>query len=577
MRRLEYFTSFWEFSNDRAIELASRLVELAPDGLTHVYFTSGGSESNEAALRMARYVHSRRGHEGRDWILARRSAYHGIGYGSGSASGLPIYHEGFGPMLPHVRHLTPPWPYRTELFDGRDPTDFCLDELERTISELGGDRIAAMIGEPIMGVGGMLVPPDDYWPRVRELLSAHGILLIFDEVVTAFGRTGSWFGAQHFGVEPDLIVTAKGITSGYVPLGAVLVSEPVAEELARDHGFPVGFTYNGHPTACAVALRNLEIIEREGLLDQARRVGAFLLDELSGLEELPVVGEVRGVGMMLGIELVVRQADPHADFDALGSARRHPARDRRSRARLRPHARAVPAARHDRGRGRRGGGRRALRARAIVRPTGASRPDDRAQRSSPPATARPSRSPPASGCRSSTATAARSWTGGRSPTRATATTSTRRWSTPARRCAASCPASATPSTAPAAARWSPWCRTPAPASTTRSSPRATPSATGCSAARPITPAAPRTSPPRSPSTAARCPAPRRRSTCSWPSRGRQTASSHLNRRPPQAGDSVTFEAEIDVLVVLSACPMDLNPINATMGDIGCGLFRAPAT
>jgi putrescine aminotransferase len=304
MRRLEYFTSFWEFSNDRAIELAGRLVELAPDPLQHVYFTSGGSESNEAALRMSRYYHSRRGHAGRDWILARRSAYHGIGYGSGSASGLPIYHEGFGPMLPHVRHLTPPWPYRAELFDGRDPTDFCLEELERTIDELGGDRIAAMIGEPIMGVGGMLVPPADYWPRVRELLSAHGILLIFDEVVTAFGRTGNWFGAEHFGVDPDLIVTAKGITSGYVPLGAVLVSDSVADVLAEDHGFPVGFTYNGHPTACAVALRNLEIIETESLLDRAREVGAFLLAELSMLEELAVVGEVRGVGMMLGIELV---------------------------------------------------------------------------------------------------------------------------------------------------------------------------------------------------------------------------------------------------------------------------------
>ena len=304
MRRLEYFTSFWEFSNDRAIELAARLVGLAPEGLSRVYFTSGGSESNEAALRMARYFHSRRGDHGRDWILARRSAYHGIGYGSGSASGLPIYHDGFGPMLPHVRHLTPPWPYRSELFDGRDPADYCLDELERTIEELGGDRIAALIGEPIMGVGGMLVPPSDYWPRVRELLSAYGILLIFDEVVTAFGRVGSWFGAQHFGVQPDLIVTAKGITSGYVPLGAVLVSEPVAEVLGRDHGFPVGFTYNGHPTACAVALRNLEIIEREQLLDRASQVGAFLLHELSALESLDVVGEVRGVGMMLGIELV---------------------------------------------------------------------------------------------------------------------------------------------------------------------------------------------------------------------------------------------------------------------------------
>jgi adenosylmethionine-8-amino-7-oxononanoate aminotransferase len=304
MLRLEYFTSFWEFSNDRAIELAQRLVEVSPDSLSHVYFTSGGSESNEAALRMARYFHHRRGDEGRDWILARRSAYHGIGYGSGTASGLPIYHEGFGPMLPHVRHLTPPWPYRAELFDGRDPTEFCLHELEATIEELGASRIAAMVGEPVMGVGGMLVPPADYWPRVRELLSAHGILLIFDEVVTAFGRTGRWFAAQHFGVEPDLIVTAKGITSGYVPLGAVLVSDEIAEVLGRDHGFPVGFTYSGHPTACAVAIENLAIIEREGLLDRARTVGAFLLDQLSSLTELPVVGEVRGLGMMLGIELV---------------------------------------------------------------------------------------------------------------------------------------------------------------------------------------------------------------------------------------------------------------------------------
>ncbi|HET6868836.1 MAG TPA: aspartate aminotransferase family protein [Solirubrobacteraceae bacterium] len=304
MQRLEYFTSFWEFSNDRAIELAERLVELAPGPLDHVYLTSGGSEANEAAIRMVRYFHHRRGDEGRDWILARRNAYHGIGYGSGSASGLSFCHEGFEPNLPHVHHLTPPWPYRTELFDGRDPTDFCLDELERTIEEIGPGRIAAMIGEPVMGVGGMIVPPADYWPRVRELLSEHGILLILDEVVTAFGRTGDWFAAQHFGVDPDLLVTAKGITSGYVPLGAVLVSAKVAEELDGDHGFAVGFTYYGHPTACAVALKNLEIIEREGLLERARDTGSYLLDRLSSLEELPIVGEVRGLGMMLGIELV---------------------------------------------------------------------------------------------------------------------------------------------------------------------------------------------------------------------------------------------------------------------------------
>jgi putrescine aminotransferase len=303
MRRLEYFMSFWEFSNERAIELAQRLVDISPDSVSRVYFTNGGSEGNEAAIKLARYFHHRSGDPDRTWILARRSAYHGVGYGSGSATGFPIYHDGFGPMLPHVRHLTPPWPYRTELFDGEDPTDFCLRELEQTIDEIGAGKIAAMIGEPIMGVGGMIVPPDDYWPRVRELLSAHGILLIFDEVVTGYGRTGQWFGAQHFGIEPDIVVTAKGLTSGYMALGAVLVSDPIAD-MATSEGFPMGYTYNGHPTACAVALANLDLIENENLLERARDLGGRLLSRLRELEELPVVGEVRGVGMMLALELV---------------------------------------------------------------------------------------------------------------------------------------------------------------------------------------------------------------------------------------------------------------------------------
>jgi putrescine aminotransferase len=303
MRRLEYFMSFWEFSNERAIELAQRLVDISPDSVSRVYFTNGGSEGNEAAIKLARYFHHRSGDPDRTWILARRSAYHGVGYGSGSATGFPIYHDGFGPMLPHVRHLTPPWPYRTELFDGEDPTDFCLRELEQTIDEIGAGKIAAMIGEPIMGVGGMIVPPDDYWPRVRELLSAHGILLIFDEVVTGYGRTGQWFGAQHFGIEPDIVVTAKGLTSGYMALGAVLVSDPIAD-MATSEGFPMGYTYNGHPTACAVALANLDLIENENLLERARELGGRLLSRLRELEELPVVGEVRGVGMMLALELV---------------------------------------------------------------------------------------------------------------------------------------------------------------------------------------------------------------------------------------------------------------------------------
>ncbi|WP_405563799.1 aspartate aminotransferase family protein [Streptomyces sp. NBC_01180] len=305
MKQLEYFTSFWEFSNDKAVALAARLASLAPAGLDHVYFTSGGSEGNEAAIKMARYYHHRRGDTDRTWILARDKAYHGIGYGGGSATGFPVYHEGFAPMMPHVSHLTPPWPYRTELYGGQDPTDFLIAELEARIAEIGPGNIAAMIGEPIMGVGGMLVPPADYWPRVREVLDRHGILLIFDEVVTAYGRVGEWFAAQHFDVTPDIIVTAKGITSGYIPLGALLVADRVAEVLLRDHGFPMGYTYNGHPVAAAVALANLDIIEREGLLGRAVTMGARLHAELDAqLGGLPVVGEIRSVGMMLAVELV---------------------------------------------------------------------------------------------------------------------------------------------------------------------------------------------------------------------------------------------------------------------------------
>lgn len=305
MAKLEYFTSFWEFSNDPAIELATKLTSIAPEGLGHVYFTSGGSEGNEAAIKMARYYHHRRGDTNRTWILARNKAYHGIGYGGGSATGFPVYHEGFAPMMPHVSHLTPPWPYRSELYGGEDPCDFLIAELEQRIAEIGPGNIAAMIGEPIMGVGGMLVPPADYWPRVREVLDRHGILLILDEVVTAYGRVGKWFAAQYFDVRPDIIVTAKGITSGYIPLGALLVGDHVAETLLADHGFPMGYTYNGHPVACAVALENLDIIEREGLLARATEIGGYLHRELEAqLGDLPVVGEIRSVGMMLAVELV---------------------------------------------------------------------------------------------------------------------------------------------------------------------------------------------------------------------------------------------------------------------------------
>jgi putrescine aminotransferase len=302
--RLEYFCTFWEYSNDRSIELAARLVDLAPDSVTHVFYTSGGSESMESALKMARLAHARSGREERTWILSRRNAYHGAGYGSGTATGFDLFHQGFGPTLPHIRHLTPPWPYRRELYNGQDPTEFLIAELEAAIEELGPEKIAAFVGEPVMGVAGILIPPEDYWPRVAEVLREHGIYLIVDEVVTGFGRTGRWFGAEHYGLEPDVIVCAKGVTSGYAPLGAVLFSDEIAEAITSASGFPMGFTYTGHPLCCAVALANLDVIESEGLHERARTTGAYLLGRLRELEGLPIVGEVRGIGMMFAVELV---------------------------------------------------------------------------------------------------------------------------------------------------------------------------------------------------------------------------------------------------------------------------------
>lgn len=304
MRQIEYFTSFWEFTNEPEIRLAQKLLSIAPDSVGRVFYTSGGSEGDDAAIKMARLYFNRRGETERNWILSRREAYHGIAYGGGSATGVDVYRNGFGPLLPNFHHLTPPWPYRSELFEGRDPTDFLIDELQSTIERIGPRKIAAFIGEPVMGVAGMLVPPEDYWPRVQEVLRRHGILLILDEVVTAYGRVGEWFAATRFGLQPDIIVTAKGISSGYVPLGANLISDELADTLSSHGGFPLGYTYNGHPTACAVGLANLEIIERENLLAAARETGEYLLGRLHELEDIELVGEVRGIGMMFGIELV---------------------------------------------------------------------------------------------------------------------------------------------------------------------------------------------------------------------------------------------------------------------------------
>jgi PLP-dependent transaminase len=299
MRELEFYASFWDFSNRPAIELAERLAAIAPPGIDHVFYTNGGSEGVETAIKLTRLAWTSAGEPERNLILSRRMAYHGVGYGSLSATGIPPLREGFGPLAEGFVHLTAPYPLRVP-----DCTDTCLAELEETIERLGPGRVAAMIGEPVLGVAGMIPPPDDYWPRVSAVLREHGILLILDEIVTAYGRTGSWFAAERWGGVPaDLIVTAKGLTSGYVPMGAVLIGDRVMQ-LLDGARFSHGFTYNGHPTGAAVALRNLEIIEREGLIARATEQGGRLLSALREAEGLPAVAEVRGVGLMAGVELV---------------------------------------------------------------------------------------------------------------------------------------------------------------------------------------------------------------------------------------------------------------------------------
>ena len=301
IERLEFYASFWDFANEPSIRLAARLAGLAPRGLDHVFFTNGGSEGIETAIKLVRLARHVSGQPERTLILSRKSAYHGVGSASLAATGIPPLQEGFAPLAPGFIHLSTP--------TQTSSVDALVDELEQTIAFVGADRIAAFVGEPVMGVGGMIPPPEGYWERVEEVLRAHGILLVLDEVVTAYGRTGHWFAAERYGLEADVIVTAKALTSGYVPMGAVLIHDRVLE-LLEGSPFRHGFTYNGHPVGAAVALANLQIIESENLLRRAADTGARMLDRLQPALELDGVREVRGVGLMLGVEVEAERDTP---------------------------------------------------------------------------------------------------------------------------------------------------------------------------------------------------------------------------------------------------------------------------
>jgi putrescine---pyruvate transaminase len=315
MEKLPYASTFGGVASPPAIELAERIAGLAPPGLSGVFFASGGSEANETAIKLARRHWIRRGRPGKSIVLAHDRGYHGLTGRTTTATRLHPYHVDFGIPAPDILQVPVPYTYRCAAGVPCEPCTcpICTGgELERQIEDLGSERVAALIVEPVFGGGGVIVPPPGYLRRLREICDRHEVLLILDEVITGFGRTGTWFGCDHEEVSPDLITFAKGVTSGYVPLGGVVVGDALWEELRDPEQRPGylmhGFTHSGHPVACAVALANIEAIEREDLLTTVREASEKLGRLVAPLREHPEVGEVRQAGLMVGIELVADKA-----------------------------------------------------------------------------------------------------------------------------------------------------------------------------------------------------------------------------------------------------------------------------
>jgi adenosylmethionine-8-amino-7-oxononanoate aminotransferase len=313
-RQLAYANPFVDMTTAPGAELAAKLAEIAPGSLNHVAFSTSGSCANDTAIRLAHFYHARRGESSRKHIISRHNSYHGSSYltisvGNRYGDRTPYFHY----IDDFIHHLSAPYPYRRPEGMSEDQfSDFLVEEFEAKIRELGKENIAAFIAEPIQGSGGVVAPPPGYLRRMWEVAKENGILFIADEVVTAFGRLGHWFASKDvFDIEPDIIVSAKGLTSGYLPLGATIFSDEVYEGISLpgpDVWFAHGFTYSGHPVCCAVALKNIEIIEREGLLEHARVVGDHFERRLKELESLRLVGNVRGKRLMMCVEYVADKA-----------------------------------------------------------------------------------------------------------------------------------------------------------------------------------------------------------------------------------------------------------------------------
>jgi putrescine---pyruvate transaminase len=311
MKELAYFSSYVGSSNVPAITLAERLMELADDNMRAVFFTSGGAESNETAFKTARFYWKARGSRDKVKVIARDQGYHGLTAQAMSATGMGnAYWKMFEPRVPGFVHIKPCYAYRCQPRDGRETAgEIAARDLEETILREGPETVAAFIAEPISGAGGVFYPTDDYWPRVREICTRHGVLLIADEIITGFCRTGRWFGLSHWNVEPDIVAFAKGVTSGYLPLGGIMVSaaiKDVMDSVKPEDRWMHGATYSAHATCCAVALKNLDIMERERLDLRAAAMGTRLHDGLrAAFDAHPHVGDIRGgKGLLAAIEFV---------------------------------------------------------------------------------------------------------------------------------------------------------------------------------------------------------------------------------------------------------------------------------
>ena len=310
MLDLPYYNTFFKTTTVPTTELAAKISSVMPERFKHIFFTNSGSESNDTIVRFVRHYWKLKGKPYRQHFIARTRGYHGSTMVAANLGGFQGMHEQVGTEFPGFHHVQQPYWY--DFGGDKTSEEFGLEaaaDLERKILEVGPENVAAFIGEPIQGAAGVLIPPSTYWPEVQKICRKYGILIISDEVICGFGRTGNWWGFQSFGFEPDIVPMAKGLSSGYLPIGAVAFADHLIKDFFELGGeFYHGMTYAGHPVAAAVALRNIEIIEQEGLVERARELGPYFAEALASLRDHPIVGETRSLGLIGALELTNNKA-----------------------------------------------------------------------------------------------------------------------------------------------------------------------------------------------------------------------------------------------------------------------------